>query len=175
MWESKCITTPESIEWFIEGQAFSGSGCMILAPRPTSPLPFLSVSSTGDTQEDWERETSWCRETGGRGGSSEGGKELNQTTARKPGPLEIIPYSLQSSIPSVSYNDDFLLSSFLVQIGSWGLFRKRPVWYLCRKHEIFAEVCITKTIYKCRLFLHYRSLRDILRARCFKEIWREVR
>ncbi len=33
------------------------------------PLPptFPSVSSTDDTQEDWERETTWCRERRGRG------------------------------------------------------------------------------------------------------------
>jgi hypothetical protein len=35
-----------------------------LAPRPPTPsLPHLpSVSLTGDTQEDWERETAWWRE-----------------------------------------------------------------------------------------------------------------
>ncbi len=47
---------PESIESFIEDQAFSRS--YDFAPPP--PLP--SVSSTGDTQEDWERETTCWRE-----------------------------------------------------------------------------------------------------------------
>ncbi len=42
-----------------------------------------SVSSTGDKQEDWERETTCWRELG-RGGVVE---EPNHTTARKPGPL----------------------------------------------------------------------------------------
>jgi hypothetical protein len=43
----------ESIEWFIEGQAFSPS--------------YDAVSSTGDTHENWERETScWKKGGGGR-------------------------------------------------------------------------------------------------------------
>jgi hypothetical protein len=55
---------PESIKWFIEDQAFSPS--FDFAPPPTPFLPLPSVSSTGDTQEDWERETSW-RERGAEG------------------------------------------------------------------------------------------------------------
>ncbi len=55
---------PESVEWFIEGQAFSQS--YDLAPRPPSPLPFPSVSWTSDIQEYWEREAICSRE-GGRG------------------------------------------------------------------------------------------------------------
>jgi hypothetical protein len=59
-----------SIQWFIEDQALSR--CNDLAPLPTlSPLP--SVSWTGDAQEDWERETTCCREMGewdGRGAES---------------------------------------------------------------------------------------------------------
>jgi hypothetical protein len=52
-----CIT--ESIEWCIEGQAFSRSND--LAPRPPP-----SVSSTGETQEHWEREkTCWRVREGG--------------------------------------------------------------------------------------------------------------
>ncbi len=47
-WEIFKGIRPESIEWFVEDQAFS----IWLVPRP-SP----SVSSTGDTQEDRERET----------------------------------------------------------------------------------------------------------------------
>ncbi len=50
----KCKATflSESIEWFIEE--------FDLAQRPSLP----SVSSTGDTQEDWERETTCSRERG---------------------------------------------------------------------------------------------------------------
>ncbi len=45
-----------SIEWFIENQDFSLS--YDLNPPLPSPLPPLpSVSSTSDTQEDWEKET----------------------------------------------------------------------------------------------------------------------
>jgi hypothetical protein len=56
------IRGPESIEWFIEGKAFSRS--YDSAPRPP-PLP--SVSSTGDTQKYLERETTCWRERGGEG------------------------------------------------------------------------------------------------------------
>ncbi len=56
-------SSPESIEWFIVGQAFWVS--YDLAP-PTNTPP-SSVNSTGDTKEDWERETTCPREKGGRG------------------------------------------------------------------------------------------------------------
>ncbi len=68
----------ESIEWFIKSQAFSRS--YDLVPRP---LTLTSVSSTGDTQEDREREAVCRWEVGGRGV----GEEPNHTTARKLGPL----------------------------------------------------------------------------------------
>ncbi len=46
---------PESIEWFIEGRAFSRS--YDFAPRPSPhPTPLPLLNSTGDTQEDWARE-----------------------------------------------------------------------------------------------------------------------
>jgi hypothetical protein len=51
----------ESVEWFVEGQAFSRS--YDFAPGP--PLPPFRQFSTGDTEEDWERATSCWR--GGRG------------------------------------------------------------------------------------------------------------
>ncbi len=71
----------ENMEWFTEDQTFSPS--YDLAP-PTPLLPPLrSVSSTGDTQEDWEREIF----ADGRGGKVGVGEEPNHTTARKPGPL----------------------------------------------------------------------------------------
>jgi hypothetical protein len=53
------------MEWFIESKAFSPS-----TPRPPilPPPPLLpSVSSTGDTQEDWVRETTFWRDRGARG------------------------------------------------------------------------------------------------------------
>ncbi len=49
----------ESIERFIEGQAFLLS--FDSAPRPPPP-PRSSVSWTGDTQEDWEKESTCWRE-----------------------------------------------------------------------------------------------------------------
>ncbi len=62
----------------MEGKAFFQS--YDLAPRPPpSPPP---VSSTGNTQEDWERETSYWRESG-----KGVGEEPNYTTKRKPGSL----------------------------------------------------------------------------------------
>ncbi len=60
----------------IEGKAFSPS--YDLPPPP-------SVSSTGDAQEDWERDT--CKQEGG----GEEGKYPNHT---KPGPLQYIKYTL---------------------------------------------------------------------------------
>ncbi len=51
-------------EHWVEDQAFSSS--YDLASPPTHPLP--SVGSTGDTQEDWERETTICCRLGGGGG-----------------------------------------------------------------------------------------------------------
>ncbi len=51
----------ESIEWFIEDQAISPSLDLALPPPP-------SVISTGDTQDDWETETTCRREIGGGGG-----------------------------------------------------------------------------------------------------------
>ncbi len=44
-------TVPESIEWFIKGQAFTRADNL----APAHP-PLLSVSSTGDTQEDRRHE-----------------------------------------------------------------------------------------------------------------------
>jgi hypothetical protein len=73
----------ESNAWDIEDQAFSRSN-YLAPPSPLPPLPL--VSSTGNTWEDWERETTFC----GKGV----GDETNHTTARKSGPLEIIQYSL---------------------------------------------------------------------------------
>jgi len=58
------VSQTESIEWFMEHQFFSASHDM--AP-PHAPIPPpLPVGSTGDTQEDWERQLSdW--QGGGRG------------------------------------------------------------------------------------------------------------
>ncbi len=59
-----CSEGSESIEWFKEGQAFSRSYDL----APSTPLPLKSVRvATGDTQEDWERETTCWREGDGRG------------------------------------------------------------------------------------------------------------
>jgi hypothetical protein len=60
---------PESIEWFIAVQAYSRS-------YDLAPLPPPSPLSTGDAQEDWERETTYwqVREEGV-------GEEPNHTNA----------------------------------------------------------------------------------------------
>ncbi len=66
---------------FTESQAFSRS--YGLAPRPPTPPPLPSVSSNGDTQEDWERETTcWGErvEGGGRGAKSYDRKESWSST-----------------------------------------------------------------------------------------------
>ncbi len=55
------MATAESIEWFIDGQAFSPS--YDLAPL-LNPSPLPSENLTSDTQEDWERETTCRRERG---------------------------------------------------------------------------------------------------------------
>jgi hypothetical protein len=76
----------KSIEWFIEGQDFSR--LYELAPPP----PPVRKLSTGDTKEDWEieRELADGKNEGGNGE----GQEPNHNTARRPGPLKIIQYSL---------------------------------------------------------------------------------
>jgi len=53
---------PESIEWFIERARLS-LVVVSIDSSPTAPFP----PSTGDTQEDWERETSFWRESGEEG------------------------------------------------------------------------------------------------------------
>ncbi len=77
------VVRADSIGLFIEDQASSRSYELVNWLLPHLP----SVSSTDDTQEDWERETTCWRRDGRRG------EEPNHTTARKPGPLLIIRYS----------------------------------------------------------------------------------
>ncbi len=87
---STSILQSESIEWFLEDQAFSLS--YDLAPHQPLPLYRQQVFSfLGLTV---------CRRSSSRTGSgTEGvGKEPNHTTARKPGPLEIIQYSLHTTM-----------------------------------------------------------------------------
>jgi len=70
------LLTAESIERFIEDQAFLRS--YVSAPSPPPPVS----GSTGDLQEDWEREkTYWLGGGGGEGGGP------NHKQARKHGPL----------------------------------------------------------------------------------------
>ncbi len=70
----------ESIEWFTESLA-SRSRMICFLAHPFTPPP--SESSTGDTQEDWERK----KTADGRGGRKGVGEKPNHTTATKPGPL----------------------------------------------------------------------------------------
>ncbi len=58
------------------------------------PSPLSPVSSADDTHEDGERETNCWREKVGKGV----GEKRNLTPARKPGPLNIIQYSLLRQI-----------------------------------------------------------------------------
>ncbi len=55
---------PERIKWFIEDQAFSAWNDFAPPPPSHPSLP----SSTGDTLEDWERETTCWQERGKVGG-----------------------------------------------------------------------------------------------------------
>ncbi len=69
--EHRLAGEPESSQWIIEDQAFSPS--YDLAPSHSPHLP--SVSSTGDTQEAWERETPCWREGEGEGVRSQWRRE----------------------------------------------------------------------------------------------------
>jgi hypothetical protein len=81
----------ESIERFIEDQAVLAIFMIWLLPHLLAPL--TSVSSTGDTHEEGERETTLGQESGAMQG---GGR--SHTTARKPGPLCIIQYFLRQRL-----------------------------------------------------------------------------
>ncbi len=60
------LVWPESIAWIIEVQAFSRSYDFNFISLLAHPLP--TVSSTGNTQEEWERQiASWRDGTWGRG------------------------------------------------------------------------------------------------------------
>jgi hypothetical protein len=58
------------------------------ASTPT-PYPPIPTSDILYMQEDWERETTFCREEGDKGL----GEKPNHTTARKLGPLSIIQFN----------------------------------------------------------------------------------
>jgi hypothetical protein len=74
------MTESTDIECLIQDQAFSQS-CDLAPPPP----PFPSVSLTGNTQEDWERETTCLRERGW-------GRSQIIRRGEKPGPLYIVQY-----------------------------------------------------------------------------------
>jgi hypothetical protein len=67
--EKKAWREAESIEWFTEDQALTQS--YAFAP-PLPPLP--SVSSTGNTQEDWEFRRDNLLTGDGEGGGGGGAK-----------------------------------------------------------------------------------------------------
>ncbi len=93
--------------WMVfRGPGFLAVKWLSSSPTPFPPLP--SVRSTGDTQEDWEIETSFWRDR------RESGEELNWTLARKPDPLE-------------SFTTLRVIASFYNANESLGL-RSRAVW-----------------------------------------------
>ncbi len=67
VWSRDRTHRSKSIEWFADSPSYDLFGS---SPSPTDPLraPLPSVSSTGDTQGDWERETTRWREGGGGDG-----------------------------------------------------------------------------------------------------------
>ncbi len=68
----------ESIEWFIEDQdAFGRMIWLLCHPLHPCPPPLPVNSSTGDTQEDWEKETTCWWEWGEWGGG--GGAESSDS------------------------------------------------------------------------------------------------
>ncbi len=87
----------ESIEWFIEGQAFSRSYVWLYAQPLPPPLP--SVSLTGDTQEtekEWQLAGSRSGEGSGRGAESYGPQKT-----------------------SISLNHSLLSASILLENRGW--------------------------------------------------------
>ncbi len=87
------LSLPESIEWFLEAQAFFRSRDS--APRPSSPPPSPVNKLSLFLNLPVSRRSSLLT----RGGEGVG-EEPNYTTARKPGSLLRIQYSLVSSISS---------------------------------------------------------------------------
>ncbi len=64
-WQNRFLVSINGLQ--MRALAFSRSNNFInLAPSPPGPSPL--VSSTGDTQEDWKRETTCSRERGEGGG-----------------------------------------------------------------------------------------------------------
>ncbi len=102
---------------------FSRGRMIWLLAQPSPPHP--SVSSTGDTQEDWERETTCWRETGGRGWE---GKVAKLYDRKKAWPS--INYSILSDVfsgthslpPSImKYARGGFVNIFLVLISLVGM------------------------------------------------------
>ncbi len=83
------LVSPESIEGFIENQAFLLS-FDLAPPPPASPLPVSKLSLFISLPV--------CRRSSLLTGEGVGEEEPNHTTARKPDFLKIIPYSLVSAI-----------------------------------------------------------------------------
>ncbi len=91
---SHVLNQPGSIERFIEGHAFFNLiNFMIRLQVHPLPPSLQSVSSTGNTQEDWERETTCKRKRGGKGGGE--GRGAQSYDSKKAWP------SINHSIPSV--------------------------------------------------------------------------
>ncbi len=106
-WEIFKGIWPESIVWLVEDQAFT----IWLLPRPSPP-----VSSTGDTQEDWERETLADGRGDGLGAKSYDGEKAWSSIG--------IQYSLNPRIPQHS-------PTFFGQMRKWKLpcWRMRAFWW----------------------------------------------
>ncbi len=90
----------ESIEWVLEDQASSGRMRFCSSRTPYPPL--LSVSSNGDTQENYDEERV--------------GEEPNHTTARNHGPLYVNQYSLISRFSAWS---PIVFVLFKVKSAGW--------------------------------------------------------
>ncbi len=90
--------SPESTEWFIEGQA--SSPILLLV----HPLPLSRQKGRPATHRKTEKERQLAHGRGGKGV----GEEPNHSTARKPGPLQIIQYSLPINLHKSWYEKEVL-------------------------------------------------------------------
>jgi hypothetical protein len=103
---------------------------LLVPPFPHPPLPL--VSSTGDTQEDGERETSCCRERGSRGWAR---SRIYRKKARS---------SLNHSILSAKKCSEEFLSASRPSISNtywiWGDLKKNGWYWIVNWHALCCTV-----------------------------------